>query len=257
MKPLILPLTPGKAVHATSSDGAIDLTIPANALVAAASPPKLSSIAATSFAPLAATATTPPTQLAVTQIAGPSGSTDSGGTISFGTYLLQLQDSAGHEVTTAGLQQPVSLTLHLPTHLSTEPQHIFAVLNGGVLTAAARQAHLGAKQVQRPTFDTAGQTVTASVPVGGSASATTAATTGAVMSPLSSSMPLTGGSGSATVGWLTNAPQAYFGKADSFHADLQSGGLSTEVPIDVPAGPGGLTPPVHLAYSSAAGQLQL
>src|SRR5258708_26080333 len=51
--------------------------------------------------------------------------------------------------------------------------------------------------------------------------------------------------------WYSTVPIAYFGKPDLFNADLSAGALSAEMPIDVPAGPGGLTPPLSLAYSSA------
>src|SRR5262249_35858222 len=36
-----------------------------------------------------------------------------------------------------------------------------------------------------------------------------------------------------------------------FNADLSAGSLTAGIPIDVPTGPGGLTPPISLAYSSA------
>ncbi len=51
--------------------------------------------------------------------------------------------------------------------------------------------------------------------------------------------------------WNTDAPVAVFGKPDPFNVDLSAGSLTSTMPIDVPSGPGGLTPPVTLAYSSA------
>jgi RHS repeat-associated protein len=59
------------------------------------------------------------------------------------------------------------------------------------------------------------------------------------------------GTPSGSMTFNTTGPIAYFGKPDIFNADLSAGALSAGVPIDVPAGPGGLTPPVSLAYSSA------
>ena len=253
MPPFTIPLTPGKATQVTSTDGSITVTIPANALSGVPTHAAESSIGQAQSTHATTVATTPaPTQLAVTQIAPASGSTNSGGVVSFGTYLLQLQDSTGHEVTTSGLQAPVSLAYHLPHHLPYLPQRLYAVLNQGSLPAAAHAAHLGAPQVQAATLDGAGSTVSAAVALGGSHTTTAAALSTSTQAPLTTTSAQAAGSGSATVGWLTNAPEAYFGKADSVHADLQSGGLSTDVPIDLPAGPGGLTPPVHLAYTSGS-----
>ena len=45
---------------------------------------------------------------------------------------------------------------------------------------------------------------------------------------------------------------ATFGKPDPFAVDLNAGGLTSSLPIDVPSGPGGLTPNVALSYSSAS-----
>jgi hypothetical protein len=54
-----------------------------------------------------------------------------------------------------------------------------------------------------------------------------------------------------SVSWNTDAPVATFGKPDPFTVDLNAGSLAASYPIDVPSGPGGLTPPVVLSYSSA------
>ena len=62
----------------------------------------------------------------------------------------------------------------------------------------------------------------------------------------------TGGAPSTAITWNTQAAIASFGKPDPFNVDLSGGGLNAEVPIAVPAGPGGLTPPIHLTYSSAS-----
>ncbi len=43
---------------------------------------------------------------------------------------------------------------------------------------------------------------------------------------------------------------ATFGKPDPASVDLSAGALSYSEPLDLPAGPGGLTPPVSLSYSS-------
>lgn len=55
---------------------------------------------------------------------------------------------------------------------------------------------------------------------------------------------------STSLSWNSDAPISSFGKPDPFSTDLSAGGLTASEPIDVPAGPGGLTPPVSLTYSS-------
>jgi hypothetical protein len=44
---------------------------------------------------------------------------------------------------------------------------------------------------------------------------------------------------------------ATFGKPDPFDVGLSSGALTARYPLELPAGPGGLTPPLSLAYNSA------
>jgi hypothetical protein len=56
---------------------------------------------------------------------------------------------------------------------------------------------------------------------------------------------------SSTISWGTDLPVATFGKPDSFEVQLSGGSLTTGYPLDVPAGPGGFTPPVSLVYNSA------
>ncbi len=55
---------------------------------------------------------------------------------------------------------------------------------------------------------------------------------------------------STSLSWNSDAPISSFGKPDPFSTDLSSGGLTSSESINVPAGPGGLTPPVSLSYSS-------
>lgn len=58
-------------------------------------------------------------------------------------------------------------------------------------------------------------------------------------------------SSSTGVSFNTDAPVATFGKPDPFTVGLSGGALTARYPIEVPAGPGGLTPPINLAYDSA------
>jgi len=96
-----------QAAHAVSSDGRLEVSVPPTALTTA-------DIAA-------AGGSTGGVQLAIDEVAPPSGSTDGGsgnGLITLGTYLFQLQDRHGHEVGNGiGLRQPITVTEHLPSHL--------------------------------------------------------------------------------------------------------------------------------------------
>jgi RHS repeat-associated protein len=251
MKPLHIPITPGQSMHGTSNDGVLDVTIPADAFTGSnvAPAPGAGQGHSAGLALVAPTAT----QVVVTQIAPASGSSSSGGVISLGTYLLQLQDAQGKEVLSPlGLQKPVTLGYHWAGHHpAVSPDHLVATVNMGALPNPLRSGgtHLGQPQKFPVSFDTNSQTLTAQIPLGGPTA--NAASSGGKGADPATSLDSSGSSSSA-VSWLTNAPQAYFGKAESFHANLQSGGLSSEVPIDIPSGPGGLTPPLHLAYSSSS-----
>ncbi len=67
---------------------------------------------------------------------------------------------------------------------------------------------------------------------------------------LSASMSL--GSPSTTMSFDTDSTVAGLPNADPLNADLNAGALTAQYPIEVPAGPGGLTPPIALAYDSDA-----
>src|SRR5262249_17023690 len=67
---------------------------------------------------------------------------------------------------------------------------------------------------------------------------------------LSASVPLSSPSTSAS--WNASVPVASFGKPDPFEPGLSTGSLTADYPLELPAGPGGLTPQVSLSYSSAA-----
>ncbi len=95
MQPGTLDLTPGQATHFLSSDGRLEVDVPATA------------ITATDVSQGGGKLT-----LQITQIAPASGSSAGGsGLISFGTYLLQLVDVHGKRVP-HGFRAPLTLKLH-------------------------------------------------------------------------------------------------------------------------------------------------
>ncbi len=211
MRPGSLLLQAGKAAHFVGSDGRLQVDVPAGAVTA-------SDLVQTPGSAL---------HLAISQIAPASGSSAGGsGHVSFGTYLLQLVDGAGKPVA-HGLRQPIKLTLHYGANGSAiDVAHAFVTLNSGLPTSTASQVNstLGDVSSQPTTLDPAGHTLTANITM------TTA---------------------SATASFNTDSPVATFGKPDPFNVDLNAGALTFNLPIDVPAGPGGLTPPINLSYSSA------
>jgi RHS repeat-associated protein len=161
--------------------------------------------------------------LRVSQVAPASGSSAGGsGHVSFGTYLLEVVDAAGRSAS-HGLRVPVTLTLRYGSAgAAMDVAHAVLVVNGGDPASGPRAA-LGTPHATTATLDAGSQTLSAT------ATLATAAT---------------------TVGFNTDAAVAAFGRPDPFNVDLNAGGLSFDLPIDVPAGPGGLTPPLTLTYSS-------
>ncbi len=216
MQPGSLVLTPGKATQFLGSDGRLEVDVPAPAITA--------SDAAQAGGRLT---------LLITQIAPASGSSaGGGGLISFGTYLLQLVDAQDRRVS-HGFRVPITLKFHYGSQESAlNLSHAFVVLNAPlpqgirmVPSSVANALDLGALATQNTTLDSAAHTLTVN--------------------------PLVGSPGTS-ISWDTNAPVAAFGAPDPFTVDLNAGALTMSLPIDIPSGPGGFTPPVALTYSSAA-----
>lgn len=180
----------------------------------------------------------------VMQVAPASGSPAGGsGEISLGTYLVQLVDAHG-VLLPHGLRKPLTARYHLQAHeLGLGLDHAYVLLNsalsddllkaqGAVQPAATTgtsrpslASTLGTRQKQPTKLDTNAKTLT--------------------VTPLASTP-------STSMSFDSDSPIATFGKPDPTSVDLSSGALSYNEPIDLPAGPGGLTPPVSLTYSSAA-----
>ncbi len=210
MQPMHLVLSATQPVHATSNDGLLDVTVPAG------------SVSAADLASAGGSAS-----LSVLQVAPPSGSTN-GGYISLGTYLLQVQDSKGHELAAGhGLQHPLTLTYHAPWKSLPVALNRFKLVVNGVRPVTLP---IAATQFGKP------QTITAQAD-------TTANTLTAQVQPLSSS---------STGSFVSDSPQGWFGKADATKVGLQTGDLEYGISLDVPRGPGDLTPPLNLGYSSNA-----
>jgi RHS repeat-associated protein len=218
MKAGSIALQANQPTRFVGSDGRLELLIPAGAITQQ---------------DLAAAGGT--ISLHVTQIAPASGS-NAGGQFSLGTYLLQLTDAKG-ALYNNGLREPITAIYHVKKNeLALGLDRMYLLLNGAVSDAMTQvqgfvkpasgvdlTSTLGARMTQKPALDTKALTLTV---------------TPNINTP------------STSLAWNGDAPISSFGKPDPFSTDLSSGGLTSSYPITVPAGPGGLTPPVNLTYSS-------
>ena len=217
MKAGSLTLQANTATQFLGSDGRLDVTIPANAI------------------------TTQDLQQAggklafqVTQIAPSSGSNAGGsGHLSLGTYLFQLVDANGVLVT-HGLRTPITVKYHYTKNeAALNLDHAYIVQNGLQPQQSIKYASMKANVALASTF---GAPSTQAVQLDQAQS--TLVATPLINTP------------STSLSWQSDASIGTFGKPDPFNVDLSAGGLTSQLPIDVPAGPGGLTPPVSLSYSS-------
>lgn len=244
MKPGIVDLDPLTGAHFMGSDGRLEITVPPSAITDSdvrAAGGKL--------------------RLTIRQVAPASGSNAGGsGHISFGTFLIQVTDASGR-LASHGLGKPITLTVHFASQeQALNLEHAYVVINGSVPAGVslnpdasgpvltATQAGLGKLQNQPLKVDTGSAVAAAtstSPPLGLSRSSAQTATS-------TSSVTLMAASPSTSASFNSNSPIATFGKPDPFNVDLSAGSLTASYPIDLPQGPGGLTPPLQLGYSSAA-----
>jgi hypothetical protein len=210
-------LQAGKATTFLGSDGRLELDIAANAITATDVQQAGGML-----------------RLHITQIAPASGSNAGGsGHFSLGTYLIQLVDAHG-KLVNHGLRQPVMAKYHFSQnekYLNLE--HAYAILNGARPTAGT---HVAATAQGVSVDQTFGKMQSQATKLDLNANVLSVSP---MLSTPSSSMSF---GGDASIG--------SFGKPDPFNVDLSGGGLTAGYSIDVPAGPGGLTPPVSLSYAS-------
>jgi len=164
--------------------------------------------------------------LEVRQVLPASGSNAGGsGHYSFGTWLVQVVDGSGRPAA-RGLRRELTVRLHQDARAGAlDLGHARVLVNPALPSWAAAPA-LGPSERRPAAVESAGDGVV-----------------------LSASVPVA--AQSAAVSFDTNAPVATFGRPDPFETDLAAGALSAGIQLDLPAGPGGLTPPLSLAYNSA------
>jgi RHS repeat-associated protein len=228
-QPVTAAVDPAHAVHLTSADAALDVEVPAGAV-------------SSGDVALAGGAMS----IAVRQIAPPAGGTAGGsGHFTFGTYLVQTLDANGH-VAAHGLRQPLGLTLHYAGRAAAlDVGHAVATINGSLprgvqLDPAAAAGRPARAAGNAPTSPAAGLGRTVQRTPTVDRQAMTLATT----APASTA--------STTVSFATVAPVAAFGGPGRFETNLSAGSLVLPQALNLPAGPGGLTPPLSLNYDSAS-----
>jgi hypothetical protein len=259
MQPARVPLDPGAGAHFVGSDGVLEVTVPPGAVTAQDVQAARGSL-----------------NLLVRQVEPGSGSSAGGsGHVSFGTWLVQVVDGSGRLVS-HGLRQSPQVKLHqsqhaaavnlahtqvlvnppLPTWVNLDPGPTVAGLAPAAGTRQQTQTQVSGARQQTPA---AGSRQQASAGASAAPSSTAAPALGpashqsAALDPttatLSSTVAMASASTSMSFG--TNASVATFGKPDPFETDLAGGSLTAGIQLDLPAGPGGLTPPLTLGYSSA------
>jgi len=242
-----IALSPTASSDFVGSDGVLAIHVPAGA------------ISASNLATDGGSAS-----LLVRQVSPASGSVAGGsGEVSFGGYLIQVVTSTG-QLAAHGLDLPITLTLHYGQQTAVDVGHAYIVLNAPLspwvnidptsVSVQGPTAGLGAGRTSaRPPSHVSAGINTGGIAAAGSALGP-ASSEPATLDPAAGTLsgPATMSGASMSVSWGTNSSIATFGKPDRFTVGLSGGGLDAVYPIDVPAGPGGLTPVVQLVYSSAS-----
>ena len=193
-------------------------------------------------------------RLTVKQIDPGSGGASSG-RIFLGTYQVLLQDTVGKPLTTLVLAHPFTFRYHAPTGLQSwlwQDQSVEAIWQPITSTqsaaAATRALALPSSSASQVLLAHKDAPTTAVWSVSTNLGATAAGVHSAVTTPQS----LLPAAASSTVTFNTEDPTASWGKAHDVDVGLSSGSVDYSYPLSVPSGPGGLTPPVSLAYSSGS-----
>ncbi|HEY1321521.1 MAG TPA: hypothetical protein VGF32_14790, partial [Streptosporangiaceae bacterium] len=238
MQPALVPLDPVSGAHVVASDGVLELTVPAGAVTAA-------DVRAAGGA----------LNLLVRQVMPASGSNAGDwGKYTFGTWVAQVVDAGGHPAS-RGLRQKVGVELHQDRRASAlDLVHTQVLVNPALPSwvdlnpASVPVRSAGAASAARQAQPAAPPTGTAK-PALGPASRQAAALDSATTT-LSATVPMS--AATTSFSFNSTAPVATFGRPDPFETDLSAGALSAGIQLDLPQGPGGLTPPVQLAYNSAS-----
>ena len=246
MQPATLPLDPSRPGQLTSGDSALELDVPAGAVSArdvAAAGGQMS--------------------LLLRQVMPASGASAGGsGHFTFGTFLVQVLDSRGQQAK-QGLRQPLTFKLHYGGRGGAlDVSHATAIINPPLppwfdpnpAAAGAAGAPAAVTAAPQTTGLVAGAPLETAPPT---ASARTLGpissqklTADAASGTLATSVA--GVAAATSISFNSNVSVATFGAPDLAETNPSAGALMLQEPLQLPAGPGGLTPPLKLAYDSAS-----
>jgi RHS repeat-associated protein len=232
-QPATIALDPAKPVRLATSDAAVQLDVPAGAVSA-----RDVAVAGGSMS------------LLVRQVAPASGGSAGGsGVFSFGTYLVQVLN-AGGQVAGQGLRQPLGVRLSFGARgAALDVRHAVAIVNAPLPPGVSLDP---AAPVSSPAARTSGRATTGGARPASRLGpmATMPATVDAQAQTLSATAPAT--TSSTTFGFDTTAPVSTFGAPNLTEVNPSAGSLTLQQKLALPAGPGGLTPPLALGYDSAS-----
>ena len=239
MVPAAFAISPNAASHFVSNDKVLTIDVPAGSI---------------SDADKAADGGK--TSLLVRQVNPASGSSAGGsGHVSFGTFLVQVVDASGH-LSGHGLHLPLKFTLTYGKGTAVDLAHAYSVINGPIpswvnLDPSSVLAPSSSPSISPTGSGGRGAVISSTAKLQSSFGplSTAPVSVDAPSRSLIGRFALSGSSGAYS--WGTFSSVATFGKPDPTEVQLSSGALTTSYPIDVPKGPGGFTPPLALAYSSA------
>jgi RHS repeat-associated protein len=223
MTPESFQLSATASSHFLSRDGKLEIDVPVGAVTAA----DVAADGGSSF-------------LSVSQMTPGSGSNAGGsGHFTYGTYLMQAVDAKG-TVAKHGLRAPVSLKLHFGSQGTA-----LDLTNGNLIVRGYHLGDLGASSTPAglAALTPAGTTAMGPMTTLSTAFDSATQTVGAMASLLAPMTSVSFGTNSTSV--------ATFGKPQPFEASLSGAALTASYPLDLPAGPKGVTPPLALAYNSA------
>ena len=222
--PCDVTLDPLSATTTTSPDGQLQVTVPARALTA------------TMVAQLGAVP-----HLRITQLQGPSGGS-TGGHMLFGSFLVTLVGPhgpvSGASGVSGGLARPITVTLRLPSSF-----HGAGAMMSQV-QLAVMPTDANGKPLKPANSSPAAQAAVAAV--------ATNATYDPTANTLTSILTTNTSTGGTSFTWDTSAPDAHWSAQADASVDLPSGNLTYNYPLDVPPGPGGLTPKLAFTYDSGS-----
>jgi RHS repeat-associated protein len=247
MQPATVALDPSKPGHIASSDSALELDVPAGAVSAAD-----------------VSAAGGQMSLMVRRVLPASGGSAGGsGHFTFGTFLVQVLDSRG-QLAKQGLRLPVGLKLHYGAHGSAlDLSHATAVVNPPLpawFDPDPAAAGVAGTPAAGPATSMPSTGLAAGAPLG---VARTPASSRKLGPTSTQKLTVNAGAQTLSMGALTVAaaaavtfnssvPVATFGAPDLFETNPSAGALVLRQPLALPAGPGGLTPPLALDYDSAS-----